>query len=401
MEQTWRWFGPKDKVTLQDARHAGAEGIVTALHEIPVGTPWSIEDICDRQAEITAAGLRWSVVESLDVTEAIKTRINGRPNDIDAFIQSLRNLAACGIFAVVYNFMPVFSWMRTDLHTPLPHGGYTTSFSATAFAAFDICILRRHDAEKDWGENRTRAACEYYAALTHHQRESLQSTILQVLPGGNGSFSLHQVLVLVERYREIDGASFRENAGEFLRTVCPVASRTWYAIMCSSRRSATPSSWFASYCEYSGRSGMAIAQSPEESNGITFCTGALGIRADNNLLAMAKRFAHRIGFAHLRSTRRDEVDLTHKSPMESFWETPHLEGDADLIGVMVELVKEERRRTVVGDSQPLPFRPDHGQELLNDRERGAHAGYPAVGRLRGLAELRGVMRTSERLLPEG
>jgi mannonate dehydratase len=401
MEQTWRWFGPNDKVTLRDASHAGAEGIVTALHEVPAGTVWPIEAIQNRQREIEAAGLRWSVVESLDVTEAIKRRAVGWQADVAAFIQSLRNLAECGIHTVAYNFMPIFSWMRTNLHSPLPNGIYATAFNAAAFAAFDLFILQRPGAENNWGEGHIRAAKTYYATLTPAGREDLQATILQGLPGGSGSFTLQEVLSLVDAYRDIDDTAFRDNAGEFLRIVCPVAQELGMRLCVHPDDPPRPLLGLPRIVSTADDLAWLLEQSPEESNGITFCTGALGVRADNDLPAMVRRFAHRIGFAHLRSTTRYSGSSEDGPPMESFVEAAHLEGDTDLITIVSELVSEERRRKAAGDEHPLPFRPDHGQELLDDRQRAAQAGYPAVGRLRGLAELRGVMKTTERMLAKG
>jgi len=399
MEQTWRWFGPNDKVTLQDARQAGAEGIVTALHEVPAGEVWSVERIRDRQDEVSAAGLQWTVVESLDVTEAIKTRSNGWQHDLESFKQSLRNLAACGLHTVAYNLMPVFSWMRTSLHSPLPNGGYTTRFDATAFAAFDLYILSRENAEADWNEEQCHSARTYFGSLTSSERNELQTTILQGLPGGNGSFTLQKVRSLLDTYRDIDATSFRTNASEFLRAVCPVAEEVGIRLCVHPDDPPRPILGLPRIVSTAEDLEWILQQSPEDANGFTFCTGALGVRADNDLLAMARRFAPRIGFAHLRSTQREvESSIVKNTPVESFFEAAHLEGDSDLVGITIELVKEEQRRHIAGDKHSLPFRADHGQELLNDREREAQAAYPAIGRLRGLAELRGVMRTAERLL---
>jgi len=226
MEQTWRWFGPNDKVTLKDARQAGAEEIVTALHELRAGDVWTVEKIRKRQDEVAAAGLKWTVVESLDISEAIKTRGTGWEKDLDAFQQSLQNLGECGLRTVAYNFMPVFSWMRTHLHARLDNGGFTTRFDAVVLAAFDLHILCRKNAEGDWDEARQREARVYFDALSAGEKEELQRTICQGLPGGNGSFALAQVRALVEAYSGIDDEAFRANAGEFLRAVCPVAAES-------------------------------------------------------------------------------------------------------------------------------------------------------------------------------
>jgi mannonate dehydratase len=391
VEQTWRWFGPGDKVSLSDARQAGAEGIVTALHDVPTGQPWQIKDIQDRQRMIQAAGMRWSVVESLDVSERIKLRAQGWQEDVAAFCESLRNLAACGIKTVAYNLMPLFSWMRTHLEVRLPHGGYTTRFDATAFAAFELFILNRKEAEADWPEERRRAAYDFFKSLSANDAAVLQATILQGLPGGNGSFTLDDVREGLIRYRDVGADGFRANAGEFLRAVCPLAQEL--GIRLCIHPDDPPRTLFGLPRIVSTEEGLAylLEQSPEESNGITFCTGALGSRPDNDLIRMVRRFGHRIWFAHLRSVEFD-ADGT------SFTEALHMEGDTDVVGVLIELVKIERQRRLSSDFSPLPFRADHGQQLLNDIDRKAQAGYPAIGRLRGLAELRGALRATEHLM---
>jgi mannonate dehydratase len=390
MEQTWRWFGPKDKVTLSAARQAGAEGIVTALHEVPIGEVWTQEAIRERQQIIAAAGMRWSVVESLDVSERIKLREPGAQQDIDNYIESLRNLAACGIRVIAYNLMPVLTWMRTDLLIPLATGGFTVGFDATAFAAFDLYMLKRREAEASWPEDRCRAAKSFYDSLSETERGHLQSVILQGLPGGSGSFTMDDLRHGIERYRGLDAATFRANAGEFLRQVSPVAEELGLRLCVHPDDPPRALLGLPRIVSTADDLAFLLKQSPEPANGITFCTGALGVRADNPLVDMAKQFADRIWFAHLRSTQR-------QSDPDSFFEAAHLEGDADVIGVMQVLFHEEQRRLSNGDSLAMPYRADHGQQLLNDVEQHAQAGYPAVGRLRGLAELRGVQRTLERL----
>jgi mannonate dehydratase len=391
MEQTWRWFGPRDKVSLSDARQAGAEGIVTALHHAPIGQPWPVKDIEDRQRMIQAAGMRWSVVESLDVSERIKLRAQGWQEDVAAYCESLRNLAACGIKTVAYNLMPLFSWMRTHLEVQLPHGGYTTRYDATAFAAFDLFMLKRADAEAEWPEERRRAAYDLFKRLSASDAATLQATILQGLPGGNEPFTLDDVRAGLIRYRDVNSDAFRANAGEFLRAVCPLAQEL--GIRLCIHPDDPPRQLLGLPRIVSTEEDLAhlLAQSPEESNGITFCTGALGSRPDNDLIRMVRRFGHRIWFAHLRSVEFD-------ADGESFTEALHMEGDTDVVGVLIELVKIDRQRTPLSDSSPLPFRADHGQQLLNDINRKAQAGYPAIGRLRGLAELRGALRATERLM---
>lgn len=391
MEQTWRWFGPHDKVTLSDARQAGAEGIVSALHDLPIGSVWPVERIRERQAMVRAAGLEWSVVESLDVSERIKLREPGFEQDIASYIGSLRNLAACGVRVVAYNLMPVFSWMRTDLAFPLPSGALATRFDANVFATFDIYWLERKDAERDWTQEQCQAAYELHSRIGPGERSRILATILQGLPGGNGSFTIEEVRRGLDRYRDVDSAAFRSNAAEFLRAVCPVAEEL--GIRLCVHPDDPPQTLLGLPRIVSTREDLdfLLAQWPGEANGITFCTGALGVRAENDLSAMARHFASRIWFAHLRSTQRDPDG-------QSFTEAAHLEGDTDLVDIVIELIREERRRRAANDDRAFPFRPDHGLQLLNDSERRAQAGYPAVGRLRGLAELRGVIRATERLL---
>lgn len=401
MEQTWRWFGPSDRVTLRDAREAGAEGIVTALHEIPPGDVWPIDQISERKREIEAAGLLWSVVESLDVSERVKMRSPGWQHDVESFKQSLRNLARCGIRTVAYNWMPLFSWMRTHLHAPAPGGGFTTSFNATAFAAFDLCMLKRKGADLEWGDDSSREAHIYFQRLTERERDELQATILYGLPGGNGNHTLQTIQDSLAQYAELDESGFRENAGDFLRAVCPVAAELGIKLCIHPDDPPRPLLGLPRIVSTASDLKWLMKQSDLDANGITFCTGALGVRADNDLIAMVRHFAPRIGFFHLRSTQRENgLENANGGAMESFFEAAHLEGDADLIGVVIEIVKEERRRAALGDYVRIPFRADHGQELLNDRERAAAPAYPAVGRLRGLAELRGSLRMAERLMME-
>lgn len=391
MEQSWRWFGPRDKVSLSDARQAGVETIVSALHDVPIGEVWSVDEIEKHKALIRAAGLEWTVVESLDVPERVKLHETGFERDIENYILSLRNLAGCGIRVVAYNMMPVFSWMRTELEHPLTSGATATRFNATAFSAFDLCVLRRKNAAGDWGDDRCRAAHTLYQSMNEAERERLISTVLQGLPGGNGMFTLENARRAIEQYADLDAPAFRAHASDFLKRVCPVAEEL--GIRLCIHPDDPPRNLFGLPRIVSTAEDLEFLMNQwrGEANGITFCTGALGVRADNDLLEMARQFAPRIWFAHLRSTQREEDEW-------SFFEAAHLEGDADLVPIVFELVREERRRKAAGDMRALPFRPDHGQQLLNDKDRNAQAGYPAIGRLRGLAELRGVMRACERLM---
>jgi mannonate dehydratase len=297
--------------------------------------------------------------------------------------------------------MPLFSWMRTHLHAPAPGGGFTTRFDAAAFAAFDLYLLKRKDAELEWGEDLSREAHAYLQGLAGKQRDDLQATILCGLPGGNGSYSLEHVRELLANYAELEENGLRENLADFLRAVCPAAAELGMKLCIHPDDPPRPLLGLPRIVSTAANLDWLLAQSDTDANGIAFCTGALGVRADNDLMAMVRRFAPRIAFFHLRSTQREGMPKkTSSGEIESFFEAAHLEGDADLIGILIEMVREERRRAAVGECDQIPFRADHGQELLNDRERAAAPGYPAVGRLRGLAELRGAIRMAERLMTE-
>jgi mannonate dehydratase len=398
LEQTWRWFGPEDRVTLRDAREAGATGIVTALYELPTGELWPIEAIRKRQEFIRAAGMEWTVVESLGVTERIKLRSHGWQQDVENFIQSLRNLATCGIQTIAYNWMPLFSWTRTHLHEPAPGGGYTTRFDTVAFAAFDVCMLKRPGAEAEWGEDLNREARRYYNSLSPAQEEDLRATILDGLPGGHTKLTLDETAELLRSYEGITPDALRSSLGEFLQTVAPVAEECGVRLCIHPDDPPRPLLGLPRIVSTAEDLRWILEQYDGDANSLTFCTGALGVRADNKLREMVAEFAPRIGFLHLRSTERE---VRADSKIESFFEAPHLEGDADLISIIIEVVRERNRRNACGDKRSLPYRADHGQELLNDRERGAAPGYPAVGRLRGLAELRGAFMMAERWMTEG
>ena len=396
LEQTWRWFGRNDRVTLRDAREAGAAGIVTALHEIPAGEVWPIESIREHQELVRAAKLEWTVVESLEVTERIKMRAQGFQRDLETFAQSLRNLASCGIRTVAYNWMPLFSWVRTHLHDAAPKGGYTTRFDALAFAAFDIYMLKRKGAEEDWGEHCSRAAHAYFTGLSELEADTLRQTILQGLPGGHRSLTLREAAELLKEYAGMSHQDLREGLREFLLQLCPIAEEC--GVRLCIHPDDPPRALLGLPRVVSTKEDLQwlLEQYDSEANSLTFCTGALGVRPDNDLLAMVRTFGHRIGFLHLRSTEREANAIP--ANVETFFEAAHLEGDADLVGILIEIIQQQRQREMHGDRRMIPFRADHGQELLNDRERGAAPGYPAVGRLRGLAELRGALTMAERLI---
>lgn len=390
MEQTWRWYGPHDTVTLADARQAGATGIVTALHSIPPGEVWPIEAIEERKRLVEAAGLRWSVVESVNVSEGIKKRGKQWQRHIDNYVATLRNLAACGIYNVCYNFMPVLDWLRTDLEWELPDGSISMRFEADALAAFDLFLLERPGAEADWSEEQQRSAHTRFQQMTEDARQRLMRTVLAGLPGTTEIYSLDYVRDAIATYSEIGRDGLRANLSEFLRAVCPYAEE--FGVRLCIHPDDPPRTLLGLPRIASTMEDLAflIDQTPEQANGITFCSGSLGARPDNDLVAIMQRVASRIRFVHLRSTKRE-------AGHDAFYEAAHLAGDVDIVALMKELVREERRRTASGDNAPIPFRSDHGNKILTDIGRPCVPGYPAVGRLRGLAELRGVLTAVEAL----
>jgi mannonate dehydratase len=391
MEQTWRWFGPRDAVSLLDARQAGATGIVTALHEIPPGEVWPVEAIQQRQRIVEAAGMTWSVVESVNVSEEIKRRGKHCAPHIENYIATLRNLAKCGIQTVCYNFMPVLDWLRTDLEWKLPDGSISMRFESDAIAAFDLYILKRPGAEADWSEEEQQRARSRLREMSETERDRMVRTVLAGLPGTAEVYTLDYVRSAIAGYAEIGRDGLRANLGEFLRAVCPAAEEMGVRLCIHPDDPPRSLLGLPRIASTSDDFQFLLDQTPEQANGITFCSGSLGARPDNNLVEMIRRVAPRIRFVHLRSTKRE-------AGSDAFYEAPHLAGDVDIVALMRELVLEERRRAGNGDPCQIPFRADHGNKMLSDIGRESVPGYPAVGRLRGLAELRGVLTAVERLM---
>ena len=392
MEQTWRWFGPKDPVPLQHIRQAGATGIVSALHHLPNGMVWPIAEIEKRKREIEAAGLTWSVVESVPVSEDIKTRSGDWRTHLQAYAQTIRNLAARDVRTICFNFMPVIDWTRTDLAYRLPDGSLSLRFDATEFAAFDLFILRRQNAEAEYTPERIAQAKAAYDGMDQAAQDKLTKTIIAGLPGAEESYTLDMLRAALGRYRGMSKDELRSQVGEFLDAVVPAAEEAGARLGIhpdDPPRALLGLPRIVSTAE-DARWILGRAESP--ANGLTFCTGCYGARPDNNLVAMAKEFAARIHFLHLRSTRRE-------ADPETFYEAAHLEGDVDMVGVIREVVREERRRTNDGRvDAAIPMRPDHGHQMLDDIGKTVNPGYSAIGRLKGLAELRGVARAVETLL---
>jgi mannonate dehydratase len=383
MKESFRWYGPQDAVPLSAIRQAGATTIVSALHDVPNGAVWSIDAIKIHQTLIQNAGLKWAVVESVPIHEDIKQRIGDYERYIENYKTTLKNLASCGIYTVCYNFLPVLDWTRTHLYKTLADGSTALSFEIDALRAFDLYVVKRNRATEDYSSPQIEAAKRYYESLEEIEVKSLTKSIIAGLPGAEEGYTMEEFNQRIEAYSHLDQDTLRSHLVQFLAAIIPTAEAC--NVKLCIHPDDPPHSLFGIPRVVSTASDIEALFSavPSLNNGLTFCTGSFGVRADNDLLEMFINHAERIHFLHFRSTQRDEKG--------NFFEANHLEGDVDMYAMLKAALQEEKRRKAIGRIDwEIPMRPDHGHQMLDDLNKTTNPGYSAIGRLRGLAELRGL-----------